>query len=121
MANAICGKRCKRCFQANYGMSPTYHECTAKATGMNIIAFSVVGGTITVPAVGPRTDLPFVHGETVILGPITIAGTGAPHDTAFAAHGPRREVDGDRRGVEERPTHPAQGQPSIRITARPSM
>ena len=67
-------------FQANYGMSPTYHDCTAKATGMNIIAFSVVGGTITVPAVGPRTDLPFVHGETVILGPITIAGTGAPHD-----------------------------------------
>ncbi len=48
---------------------------------MNIIAFSVVGGTIKVPAVGPRTDLPFVHGETVILGPITIEGDGASADT----------------------------------------
>ncbi len=68
-------------FQANNGLSPTYHECTAKVTGMNIIAFSVVGGTITVPASGPITDLPFVHGETVILGPITIAGGGASADT----------------------------------------
>jgi 6-phosphogluconolactonase (cycloisomerase 2 family) len=68
-------------FQANYGMTPTYHECTAKPNAMNIIAFSVVGGTITVPAAGPRTDLPFVHGETVIVGPITIAGSGAAADT----------------------------------------
>ncbi|HTP07445.1 MAG TPA: hypothetical protein VMP08_04295, partial [Anaerolineae bacterium] len=68
-------------FQANYGMSPTYHECTAKVGEMNIIAFSVVGGTITVPASGPITDLPFVHGETVILGPITIAGGGGSADT----------------------------------------
>jgi predicted outer membrane repeat protein len=68
-------------FQANFGLSPTYHECTAKVGAMNIIAFSVVGGTITVPAVGPRTDLPFVHGETVILGPITIAGGGVSADT----------------------------------------
>lgn len=68
-------------FQANYGMSPTYHECTAKVGGMNVIAFSVVGGTITVPAVGAYSDLPFVHGETVILGPITIAGSGASADT----------------------------------------
>ena len=68
-------------FQANYGLSPTYHNCTAKADAMNIIGFSVVGGTITVPTVGPRTDLPFVHGETVILGPITIAGGGSLADT----------------------------------------
>ncbi|MBI5565744.1 MAG: hypothetical protein HY870_12690, partial [Chloroflexi bacterium] len=64
-------------FQANYGLSPTYHECTAKVGGMNIIAFSVIGGTITVPASGSYSDLPFVHGETVILGPITIAGAGS--------------------------------------------
>ena len=55
-------------FQANYGLSPTYHECTAKPDAMNIIAFSVIGGTITLPtAPGTRTDLPFVHGNTVIL------------------------------------------------------
>ena len=68
-------------FQANYGLSPTYHECTAKVGGMNVIAFSVIGGTITVPTSGPITDLPFVHGETVIVGPITIAGGGSSADT----------------------------------------
>src|SRR5512143_1441129 len=36
-------------FYANYGMGPTYHECTAKVAAMNIIAFSAVGGTITLP------------------------------------------------------------------------
>ncbi len=68
-------------FQANYGLSPTYNNCTAKVGGMNIIGFSVVGGTITVPASGSYSDLPFVHGETVIVGPITIAGTGTSNDT----------------------------------------
>lgn len=69
-------------FQANYGLSPTYHECTAKVNAMNIIGFSVVGGTITLPtAPGSRTDLPFVHGNTVIVGPIAIAGGGAAADT----------------------------------------
>jgi 6-phosphogluconolactonase (cycloisomerase 2 family) len=69
-------------FQANSGLSPTYHECTAKVNAMNIIGFSVVGGTITLPtAPGSRTDLPLVHGNTVIVGPIAIAGGGAAADT----------------------------------------
>ena len=68
-------------FQANYGLSPTYNNCTAKVGGMNIIGFSVIGGTITVPASGSTADLPFVHGETVIVGPITIAGAGGSADT----------------------------------------
>jgi predicted outer membrane repeat protein len=69
-------------FQANYGLSPAYHECTAKVNAMNIIGFSVIGGSITIPtAPGSRTDLPFVHGNTVIVGPIAIVGGGSAADT----------------------------------------
>jgi 6-phosphogluconolactonase (cycloisomerase 2 family) len=64
-------------FQANYGLSPTYHECTAKTDAMNIIGFGLdaIGGSITIPASGSVTDLPMVHGNTVIVGPIGIQGS----------------------------------------------
>jgi DNA-binding beta-propeller fold protein YncE len=61
-------------YQANSGGSATYHECTAN-TGPNVIGFGagVSGGTI---AIVLHQDLPFVHGDTTIVGPITIDGGG---------------------------------------------
>jgi 6-phosphogluconolactonase (cycloisomerase 2 family) len=60
-------------FQANFGLSPTYQDCTA-AVGPNVIGFSpaVLGSTLQVPSTVNNGDLPFVWGDTTILGPITI-------------------------------------------------
>ena len=65
-------------FQANFGLSPTYHECTA-AIGPNVIAFggAAAGSTITL---GATEDLPFVWGDTTILGPDVINGSGPTSD-----------------------------------------
>ncbi len=61
-------------FQANSGGSPDYMDCKAKANAMNIIGFSLntAASTITIP---PGMDLPFIYGETVIVGPIAIQGS----------------------------------------------
>jgi 6-phosphogluconolactonase (cycloisomerase 2 family) len=64
-------------FQANYGLPPTYHECLAKPDAMNIIGFGLnaMGGVITIPPSGDLSQLPMVHGNTVIVGPIAIQGS----------------------------------------------
>ena len=61
-------------FQANNGLSPTYHECTALQNVPNVIGFSgaAAGGTILVPHNVGSGDLPVAHGDTTILGPVTI-------------------------------------------------
>jgi predicted outer membrane repeat protein len=60
-------------FQANFGLDPTYHECTA-TSGINVIFFGVAGPIVMPTAPGSRTDLPFVHGNTTLQGPVTIEG-----------------------------------------------
>ena len=65
-------------FMANYYGTSVYHECAA-LVGPNVIAFSgsASGGTISF-ALPPNTkDLPFIHGDTTILGPITFDGGGS--------------------------------------------
>ena len=72
--------------QANLGNSPTYHECTAVANGPNVIGFSgaAAGGTLLVPpanTINASVDLPFVWGDTTILGPVTIKPAATLTDT----------------------------------------
>ena len=73
-------------FMANYnGSAYTYHECSANS-GANTIQFNVSGaikmktGAQALPP-GMRTDLPFVHGDTTFLGPVTFEGDGIEADT----------------------------------------
>jgi len=69
--------------QAVGGGAPTYHECTASASA-NIITFvgAASGGTITLPlSPNPNTDLPFVRGDTTLMGPVTLSGGGPTGDT----------------------------------------
>ncbi len=71
-------------YQANNGGNPTYGNCTANV-GANVIQFNVSGAIKMPPPAGyglsGRTDLPYVHGDTTIQGPVTFDGDSNERDT----------------------------------------
>ncbi len=92
------------------GGSNTYNECSA-GPGQNEIVFSgaAAGGVITIPTLG-APDL-WVHGDTVIMGPVTFNGGGSAGDLHVLNMAPDATLT--LIGVTIRDAHTSGGGPAI--------
>ncbi len=77
----------KTAFDLEYsdGSTTSYHECSAAGAvvaGSTVIAFSpsIWFGTIQLPAPDPYPEFPFINGNVLLLGPVTIDGGGKDAD-----------------------------------------